>query len=102
MAKYEIDFGLTRRRLRARELRRASTLKVQRIRGLRLQIQVNMRCHTNDVIPFLICKQLIIHCSFRNNIVVVEWKTSQRTKSTLEDAYDDPVQIAAYVSFLLI
>ncbi len=33
-------------------------------------------------------------------MVVIEWKTSQRTKSTLEDAYDDPVQIAAYVGAL--
>lgn len=38
--------------------------------------------------------------NFRNDLVVIEWKTSQRTKATLEDAYDDPVQIAAYVGAL--
>lgn len=32
--------------------------------------------------------------------MVIEWKTSQRTKATLEEAYDDPVQIAAYVGAL--
>lgn len=32
--------------------------------------------------------------------MVIEWKTSQRTKGTLEEAYDDPVQIAAYVGAL--
>ncbi|XP_046445847.1 mitochondrial genome maintenance exonuclease 1-like isoform X1 [Daphnia pulex] len=36
-------------------------------------------------------------CKYKDNLVVVEWKTSQRTKSTLQDAYDDPIQIAAYI-----
>lgn len=36
----------------------------------------------------------------RGSLVVVDWKTSQRIKTTLAAAYDDPVQIAAYIGAL--
>ena len=36
-------------------------------------------------------------CHIRGNLVVIEWKTSQRRKSSLKEAYDDPIQLAAYI-----
>jgi hypothetical protein len=33
----------------------------------------------------------------RNKLVVIDWKTSQKQKSTISMTYDTPVQIAAYI-----
>ena len=39
-------------------------------------------------------------CVVREKLVVIDWKTSERIKFSLEQAYDDPVQLAAYVGSL--
>jgi len=37
---------------------------------------------------------------FKTTLVLIDWKTSDRRKNTLKAAYDDPVQIAAYMGAL--
>ncbi|KAI9565427.1 hypothetical protein GHT06_009219 [Daphnia sinensis] len=73
---------------------------------------LSMKSILNSLEDVLVLESYVVHqqlqykgfvdcvCKYKNNVVVVEWKTSQRTKSTLEDAYDDPVQIAAYIGAL--
>lgn len=41
-----------------------------------------------------ICCHVIV---FRKRPVVIDWKTSSRAKSSLSKAYDDPLQLAAYL-----
>jgi genome maintenance exonuclease 1 len=47
--------------------------------------------------PFL-CYKGIADCiaCYKNELVVIDWKTSARSKSTLSDLYDEPLQAAAY------
>ncbi|XP_059352066.1 mitochondrial genome maintenance exonuclease 1-like isoform X2 [Daphnia carinata] len=73
---------------------------------------LSMKSILNSLEDVLVLESYVVHqqlkykgfvdcvCKYKDNVVVVEWKTSQRTKSTLEDAYDDPVQIAAYIGAL--
>lgn len=73
---------------------------------------LSMKSILNSLEDVLVLESYVVHqqlkykgfvdcvCKYKNNVVVIEWKTSQRTKSTLEDAYDDPVQIAAYIGAL--
>lgn len=47
--------------------------------------------------PFL-CYKGIADCvaCYKNELVVIDWKTSARSKPTLSDLYDEPLQAAAY------
>ncbi|XP_067133487.1 mitochondrial genome maintenance exonuclease 1-like [Centruroides vittatus] len=48
--------------------------------------------------PYLLYKG-IIDCvaTYRDHLVVIDWKTSKRHKRTLSSTYDNPLQLAAYV-----
>lgn len=47
--------------------------------------------------PFL-CYKGVADCvaCYKNELVVIDWKTSARSKPTLSDLYDEPLQAAAY------
>lgn len=47
--------------------------------------------------PFL-CYKGVADCVafYKNELVVIDWKTSARAKKTLSDLYDEPLQAAAY------
>lgn len=51
--------------------------------------------------PYLMYKG-IIDCvaTFRNQLVIIDWKTSKRHKRTFSSTYDNPIQLAAYVGAL--
>lgn len=40
---------------------------------------------------------LIILSYFRDKLVVIDWKKSDKLKSTISMTYDAPLQIAAYI-----
>jgi len=51
--------------------------------------------------PFL-CYKGVADCvaSYKNELVITDWKTSSKQKPTMNDLYDEPIQAAAYAGAL--
>jgi len=51
--------------------------------------------------PFL-CYRGVVDCfaKYKDQLVVIDWKTSKKSKAQIKDVYDNPLQIAAYVGAL--
>ncbi|XP_035209930.1 mitochondrial genome maintenance exonuclease 1-like [Stegodyphus dumicola] len=51
--------------------------------------------------PFLQYKGVVdCFARYKDHLVVIDWKTSKKVKSTINNTYDNPLQIAAYVGAL--
>ncbi|GAB6020669.1 hypothetical protein CHUAL_003338 [Chamberlinius hualienensis] len=50
----------------------------------------------------VLCYKGVLDCvaKYRDILVIVEWKTSQRPRLSLKDIYDNPLQVAAYAGAL--